>query len=117
MVKSLKIVSLKIHLLDKIAQILTIIKASPFHGNLRLCGGDGFGVGLNLKKFCLCMLILLLQFLELAEGLMQLGYFLLLLNGMFESLSVGLGELLVPVVKVLGSGEGLGELGLKLVLF
>ena len=117
MVKSLTIVSLKIHLLDKIAQILTIIKAGPFHDNLRLCGSNGFGVGLNLKKFCLCILILLLQFLGLAEGLMQLGYFLFLLNSMFESLSVGLGELLLLVVKVLGSGESLGELGLKQVSF
>jgi hypothetical protein len=106
MVKILTIVNLKIHLLDKISQILTIIKASPFHGNLRLCGGDRFGVGLNLKKFCSCILIVLLQLLELAEGLLQLGYFLLLLNGMYESLGVSLGELLVLAVKVLGLGKG-----------
>jgi hypothetical protein len=48
---------------------------------------------------------------------MQLVYLFLLLNGMFESLGVGLGELLVLAVKVLGLGKGLGELGLQLVLF
>ncbi len=105
--------SLEIHLFDNISQVLSVIKASPLHNNLRLCGCDGF----EPQYLSLDLVVLLLELLELHECLIELVNFLLLLKVLLESVGVGLSELLVVVVKVLVLGLRLNEVGFELVLF
>ncbi len=63
------------------------------------------------------LVVLLLELLELLECLIELVYFLLLLKVLFESVGVGLSELLVVIVKVLVLGLCLNEVGFEVVLF